>query len=124
MREVGSGTVVAGGSPGGPDMGGPPSPSGAQLVGDINQDAKRNLSDAIDLLRRLFLGGDSDPLPCEGDAIDSGGNRVLTDLNADGEVALADAVFLLAYLFLSGSPPALGPDCVDIEGCPQTCTSI
>jgi hypothetical protein len=113
-------STVVGGSPGGEDKGG--SSSGGQLIGDVNQDSRRNLPDAIVLLRRLFRGADSDSMPCEGETIHSGGNRVLFDLDGDGEVARADAVFLLSYLFLTGSPPARGTHCVAIEGCPEACT--
>ena len=28
---------------------------------------------------------------------------------------------VLAYLFTRGAPPALGTECVPVEGCPDTC---
>ncbi|HLU50424.1 MAG TPA: hypothetical protein VK116_20145, partial [Planctomycetota bacterium] len=95
---------------------------GLQRIGDANQDSAVDLSDPIELLRRLFLGVAS-PLPCEGDDLSSGGNRVLLDPNGDERVDLSDAVYLLDYLFLGGTPPTLGPDCVRVAGCPDACSS-
>ena len=92
---------------------------GRQFIGNLNQDSAVDISDAVSLLSALFLGDAS--LPCEGESIATGGNLPLADFNGDVAVDLTDAVSLLNYLFLSGSPPALGVNCVRIEGCPERC---
>jgi hypothetical protein len=97
----------------GPDAG------GYQLPGDSNQDGSLDISDAVSLLARLFLGG-ARPLPCDG-PLSSGGNRRLLDVNGDEGVDLTDAVYLLNFLFRSGPAPALGLSCVRIQGCPDAC---
>ncbi|MGQ9588672.1 MAG: chitobiase/beta-hexosaminidase C-terminal domain-containing protein [Planctomycetota bacterium] len=110
---------AAGGSPGivefGPSLGG-----GLQLPGDATQDGALDLADAIRPLLILFLG-DETPPPCAGEP-GSGGNLALLDANGDGLFSLSDPVYLLNYLFLGGPPPALGTDCVRIEGCPDACS--
>lgn len=73
------------------------------LRGDTNQDAARDMTDAIAILRYRFLGGI--PLPC----LDA------ADVNDDRSVDLSDSVHLLGYLFLGGPAPppplhAPGPD--------------
>jgi hypothetical protein len=93
---------------------------GLQLPGDLNQDRRANITDAVSLLRRLVAGGAS-ALPCEGQALDQGANRLVFDLNADAAVNLSDAVYLLNYLFRGGPPPSLGTRCVPVRGCPETC---
>jgi hypothetical protein len=60
---------------------------------DSNADGTADLSDAIDVLAHLYLGGQE--ASCE-KAVDS---------NDDGEVDLSDAIFLLGYLFLGGEAP-------------------
>jgi hypothetical protein len=68
--------------------------------GDFNADGSRNLTDAIDLLRSLFQGGEK--LPCQKSA----------DANDDGTLNLADPIFLLRFLFLGGpAPDARAPGC-------------
>jgi hypothetical protein len=93
---------------------------GLQLPGDANQDARLDVSDAIALLRFLFVGGDIS-MPCGDGTLASEGNRLLLDSNGDGAVNLSDAVALLSYLFLAGPAPALGKDCVILVDCPDRC---
>lgn len=95
-------------------------PAGMQLPGDLNQDARLDLSDGIALLGYLFLGS-SEGLPCGDGQFGDASNRALVDSNGDGTVNLSDAVHLLNYLFLGGAPPALGTECVPIPGCPDAC---
>ena len=107
------------GSPGFVDGGEPPV-GGFQQPGDLNQDGALDISDAVNLLSRLFLGGGGE-LPCDGASISEGANGLLANLDGIGGVDLTDPVYLLNYLFLSGPPPALGENCVRIEGCPTAC---
>jgi hypothetical protein len=107
------------GSPG-VDESEPPSPEGWQLPGDLNQDARQDLSDSLALLGHLFLGTWT-VLPCGSGTLAEESNRTLLDSNGDQLVNLSDAVYLLNYLFLGGGAPALGTACVRIEGCPSTC---
>jgi hypothetical protein len=68
--------------------------------GDVNDDGKWNLTDAVAVLSYLFVSG---PVPTCLQAADS---------NDDGSLDLTDAVVVLTYLFLGGSPPAPPfPDC-------------
>jgi len=65
---------------------------GAFVRGDVNEDRKIDISDAVTILRHLF----SEPRTiCEDHA----------DTNDDGRVDIADAIYLLTYLFLEGDPP-------------------
>ncbi len=107
-----------GGSPGFVEHG-PGRRGGFQRPGDGSQDGGLDLTDAIRALIVLFLGGDA-PLPCEGEPA-AGGNLALFDVNGDASFNLSDPVYLLNYLFLGGPPPALGTDCLWIEGCPDAC---
>jgi hypothetical protein len=93
---------------------------GGQIPGDSNQDGILDISDPIQLLTFLFIGGD-DPIPCEG-SLTQGGNKQLLDLNTDDQVDLSDAIFTLSFLFLDGAPPGLGTECLLIPGCPEICT--
>ena len=112
-------SVETGGTPGFHPLDDPP-PGGLQRIGDANQDGGVDISDAVSFLRFLFAGGRL-TLPCEGDSIDQGGNLALLDINADGRLDVADPVTLLGHLFSAGPPPARGPGCVRIEGCPDVC---
>jgi hypothetical protein len=103
------------GSPGADETGA----GGLQLPGDANQDGAADISDAVSLLRYLFIGGVR--LPCGDGTSADPGNRALLDLNGDDGVNLSDSVYLLAYLFQGGPPPVLGSACVRIEGCPDAC---
>lgn len=93
---------------------------GRQRPGDANQDGIVDLSDAIQVLRRLFVAG-APPLPCEGNSPAQGGNRVVFDVNDDAAFDISDGVHLLEWLFKDGPPPALGTTCVRVEGCPGAC---
>ena len=100
-----------------------PEPAGGlQRPGDLNQDARVDISDAIALLGHLFLGSPSS-LPCgDGDSDDSG-NTLLLDSNGDGGINLTDAIGVLAWLFRGGAPPANGQECIRIPTCPQSCAN-
>jgi hypothetical protein len=65
------------------------------LRGDPNQDGRRDISDAVAVLRCLFAPGAT--LGC----LDA------ADANDDGALDIADAVALLGHLFASRGP--LGP---------------
>jgi PKD repeat protein len=98
----------------------PPAPGGLQRPGDLNQDGKLDLSDAVWLLGHLFLGSPGqETLPCEGGTASSPGqgDLALADVNGDGGIDVSDPVSILGFLFLGGPPPALGTECVRIAGC-------
>ena len=92
---------------------------GLQLPGDENQDGSLDISDAVALLRRLFIGVDT-PIPCEG-GLESPGNLALLDANDSSTIDIGDAVWVLSFLFRGGAAPASGVDCVLIPGCPDVC---
>ncbi len=106
-----------GGSPGMDDSS---STAGYQLPGDVNQDVRLDLSDAISILLYLF-SSETITLPCEGGTADAGGNLLLFDINGDEGVNISDVVALLSYLFAGGEPPVLGTGCIPMEGCPTVC---
>src|SRR5262249_53589205 len=83
--------------------------------GDVNADGEVDLSDAVRVLRHLFLG-QPPSLECEKSA----------DADGGGKVDLADIVHLLSYLFLSGPPPrAPHPACgAEREPTALTCGSF
>jgi len=116
-RANGSDGDTGGGTPG--EHRGASPPGGAQLPGDATQDGTLDLSDAVRLLRWLFLEG-SQGLPCDG-SLEAGGNRELLDANGDTATNLSDAVFVLAHLFLGGPPHRLGSGCVVLRDCTDTC---
>jgi hypothetical protein len=71
--------------------------------GDAREDGVLNMTDAVIVLRHLFVTGDS--LSC-GKGVDS---------NDDARVDVSDAVVILRFLFLGGDGPpepfpACGPD--------------
>jgi len=107
-----------GGSPG-RDEGGAPV-GGRQLPGDSTQDGLIDISDAIHLIRRLFVDG-AEELPCEGVDLEDAGNLTLFDVNGSGGVEIADPIYLLDFLFREGPAPTGGVRCVRIVGCPSTC---
>ncbi|MEM7264098.1 MAG: CotH kinase family protein, partial [Planctomycetota bacterium] len=92
---------------------------GRQFPGDSNQDGFVDISDALNLLIRLF-GGGAGELPCEG-AIDEGGNLTLLDVDGDADVGVTDAILLVNWLFRNGDAPVQGTRCIRIEGCPSAC---
>ena len=102
------------GSPGRADVEVQPVPMGLQLVGDLSQDNRLNLLDGLELANYLVGQRDS---PCN----DAAGTRKLTDVNGDGGSDLTDVLQLLNYLFTNGAPPALGLQCVLMEGCAEVC---
>ncbi len=106
------------GSPGRVEPGSGPA-GGLLRPADANVDGVVNISDAVALLALLFSRAAGSE-PCEGD-IDAGGNLVLLDVNGDQRVDVTDPIVLLEFLFLRGPAPALGVDCVRIEGCPSAC---
>ncbi|MGE3164591.1 MAG: formylglycine-generating enzyme family protein [Planctomycetota bacterium] len=81
--------------------------------GDANSDGVVNISDSVQTLFYLFLGGSVSCLDA-------------ADANDDGAVQTADAVTTLTYLFLAGTPlPAPFPSCgddptADAVGCAVT----
>ena len=93
---------------------GPPAGSGRFSRGDATGDGRVNVSDAVILIRQLFIAW-----PLGYDCPD------LRDVNDDGAGDLSDAISLLSYLFLGAPPPpppfgACGVDPTpDTLGCPQ-----
>jgi len=90
-------------------------PAASSFVrGDSNADQSIDVSDPVNTLGWLFLGGAE--LPCKDAA----------DANNDERLDLSDAVFELAYLFLGGpEPPAPFPTCgPDPEGAALDCASF
>lgn len=110
----GDGTV---GTPGAPNDSAPV--VGFQVPGDLDQDARLNVSDPVRLLRYLFgaIEPGSADLPCVGDEA----NLAVADANGDGRLDIADPIHLLRYLFLGGPEPAGGRECVPVPGCPSIC---
>ncbi len=89
--------------------------SGLQAPGDINQDRRVNVTDAVVLLRSLFAGAEH--RPCSSDEA----NRSRLDLNEDSAVDLADALFLLRHIFDSSAAPTLELSCRRFDGCFDAC---
>lgn len=87
---------------------------------DCNSDGDLDISDAVCLLKFLFLG-EPDRLPCGDGTKDDPANFLLMDANGGSTVDIADGVYVLNFLFIGGSPPVLGTECVPIRGCPGTC---
>lgn len=61
--------------------------------GDVDANGQLEITDPINLLNHLFLGGQAPPCP---DAADS---------NDEGALSITSAVFVLNFLFLGGPPP-------------------
>jgi len=97
-------------------------PGGMQRQGNLNQDSALDISDAVLLLGKLFLGAEA-PLPCEGGTLESPGNIALLDVNGDAKVDIGDPVHVLNFLFSGGGPPSAGPECTPLPGCPDACSS-
>ncbi len=108
---------AVGGSPGIVDE---PLVAGFQLPGNVNQDARIDVTDAIAILGHLVLGLDT-PLPCGDGTFDAPANQVILDINGDASVNLTDGVHLLLWMFQRGDPPALGTSCVPLVDCPDLC---
>ena len=100
-----------------------PQPQGGlQVGGDLDQDGSLSITDAVVLLQFLFQANGLE-LPCGGNGLDDEGNRTLLDNDGSGLVNITDAVHILSFLFQGGGPPALGLECVRIEGCPDACAA-
>ena len=95
-----------------------PAEGGLQRPGDVHQDGRRDLTDAVRLLEHLFLGKTITELPCQGQTIAEGANLELVDLNEDGTLNISDPIALLEITFL-GQPAPGGGACVRIVGCPD-----
>ena len=63
------------------------------LRGDVTNDGKVNISDAVYLISFVFNGGPA-PNP-----------YIIGDANCDGKSNVGDAVYLINYVFKNGSPP-------------------
>ncbi|MEM7230768.1 MAG: lamin tail domain-containing protein, partial [Planctomycetota bacterium] len=105
-----------GGSPGRED---PAASGGLQRTGDVNQDGRLNISDAVGILRALFLPNTD--LPCGDGTLAEAGNRQLVDFDGSGNANLTDAIALLNWLFGQGPAPVVDPDCQVLEGCADAC---
>ncbi len=93
---------------------------GKQRPGDINQDARLDISDAIGVLGFLFLGGgDFEFLPCGDGSPGHEANVQLLDSNGDARLDLSDPVYVLQFLFIGGPAPVLGSECVRLADCPN-----
>jgi hypothetical protein len=85
--------------------------------GDADGDGAMEITDALVILARLFLGGGAPGCPDAADA------------NDDGELDLSDPIAILSRLFLGGEvlPPPGAPDCGPdptpdaLPACPQRC---
>jgi len=94
----------------------PPSGISTFLRGDCNDDGRINVSDAVFVLNRLFLGGPA--LNC----------LAAANTNGDAAVNIADPSYLLNHLFVGGPAPLFPfPACgrSDLEadaalGCDET----
>jgi hypothetical protein len=106
------------GSPGRADVAGPA--GGLVRPGDLTLEGRLDISDAIALLGYLFRG-DPASLPCGDGTPAAPGSAALADADGDGKVNLTDPIHVLQFLFQGGPPPALGTECVLLEGCPDAC---
>lgn len=95
-----------------------PRPGGFQRPGDFDQSGVLDISDAIELLKHLFLGNPA-MAPCADGSIENPANLALLDTNGDGRVDLSDVVDELLYILLGGAPPVQGVDCLPIPDCPD-----
>ena len=93
---------------------------GLQVGGDLDQDGGLSITDAVVLLQFLFQANGIE-LPCGENGLEDEGNRTLLDNDGSGLVNITDAVHILSFLFQGGNPPALGLECVRIEGCSDAC---
>ena len=110
-------SFFSGGSPGMEDP--VELPAGGQIPGDVNQDARLNISDALRLVTLVFEVADG--YPCQnGRAMDTS-NILVFDSNSDFRIAASDVVTVLLYLFADGAPPAQGVNCIEIRDCPEVC---
>jgi hypothetical protein len=76
----------------------------APLRGDMDRSGDLTITDPIQLLQHLFLGGP--PPPCD----------AVANSNSDQQTDVSDAIYILDHLFLGGPPlAALTPG--EIEAC-------
>jgi hypothetical protein len=68
--------------------------TGTIINGDVNDDSKADIVDAVFLTNYIFKSGPEPPHQV-----------IYGDINCDGEVTVADIVYLINYLFKSGPPP-------------------
>jgi hypothetical protein len=113
-------STADGGTPGAANSSDVEGETGRQVPGDLNQDGRLNLVDAIDLLRHLS-GHEPFRLPCGEGVLSDAGNTTLLDANGDTRVDLSDAVQLLSFLFQRGTEHASGMGCVTMATCPEVC---
>jgi thiosulfate dehydrogenase len=79
-------------------------PARALDRGDVDRNGSREITDAVNILSFLFLGGT--PPSC----------KPLADVTGEGDVDISDPVALLSHLFLGGAvPPPLKP--LEVEDC-------
>jgi hypothetical protein len=95
--------------------------------GDANGDGALDISDAVNILSILFVGGDK-VFPCGDGSATNPASVQLIDWQPDGTVDISDAVALLSFLFLGGQAHALAFDadatgCVPIAGCSDFCAA-
>ncbi len=77
----------------------PPCKHFSGTCGDVDNDLKISISDAVFLINFIFAGGPTPP------------NYWAVDCNLDGKVNISDAVYLVVYIFASGPAPcAAGGD--------------
>ncbi len=88
--------------------------------GDVNADGSLNTTDAIALLRILFVDVPIE-LPCAGDDPNSGTNLTLLDFDGGGSINVTDAIALLRYLFMRGPAHVAGRECRSVAGCEDAC---
>lgn len=97
-----------------------PEDTGRILPGDVNQDRKIDIGDAIGLLVVLFRGAEGVALPCTGN-VDGAGGKKLLDWDGNQTLNVTDTIGLLRYLFLGDSPHILGKSCAPVGGCQSSC---
>jgi hypothetical protein len=118
MRVDASGSILAGGASDFVTVSSRAAGTDAFRRGDVDENGKADMSDALGILQALFLREGF--LPCP-DAADS---------NDSGRADLSDAIHILAFLFLGGATPPepepvlCGPDptedplgCAPFSGC-------
>ena len=93
---------------------------GIQITGDSNQDGRLDLSDALHLLRYLFLHG-AQRLPCGNGGAEEVPNITLLNFDRDLLIGPSDGLAILNYFFLGGPAPERGLSCARISGCPDIC---
>jgi len=79
------------------------------LRGDANFDCRRDITDALVILRYLFLGGEAPPCP---DLADVNNDGALLGQDDQEYIDISDVIYLVTYLFLGAPEPDRS------EGCP------